>query len=41
MGRSKGPDKNKDAEGKLTRAGVAANKATTPLKIKKINLEMN
>ena len=31
MGRSKGPDKNKDAEGKLTRAGVAANKATRQL----------
>jgi len=28
MGRSKGPDKNRDAEGMLTREGIATNKAT-------------
>ena len=31
MGRSKGPDKNRDAEGMLTREGVAANKAAKQL----------
>ena len=48
MGRSKGPDKNRDAEGMLTREGIAtnkataaANKATTILKIKKRNLKTN